>query len=59
VAAACDCNGDTKMIEKIYEVSPESRIKLGKRRSRLLQDVENDLRDLKVKIWKKTANNRQ
>lgn len=48
-----------EMVEKMCEDSQEGRIKLGMPRSRLLKDVENDLRELKVKIWRKTANNRQ
>jgi hypothetical protein len=47
VAGICDCRGDTKMVQKIFEGSPEGRIKLGMPSSMLLQDVENDLRELK------------
>jgi hypothetical protein len=39
----------TWVAKKTFEIKPEGRIKVGKPRLRWPDDVENDLRELKVK----------
>jgi hypothetical protein len=48
-----------RVVKKIFEIKPEGRRKVGRPRLRWLDDVENDLRVIKVKRWRKKAQNRE
>jgi hypothetical protein len=42
-----------RVIKKIFDSKPEGRRKVGRPRLRWLHDVENDLRVMKIKRWRK------
>jgi hypothetical protein len=42
-----------RVVKKFFENKPEGRRKVGRPRLRWLDDVENDLRVVKVKRWRK------
>jgi hypothetical protein len=46
-----------RVVKKIFDSEPEGRRKVGRPRLRWLDDVENDLRVMKVKRWRKKAQN--
>jgi hypothetical protein len=46
-------------VKKIFDSKPEGRRKVGRPRLRWLDDVENDLRVMKIKRWRKKAQNRE
>jgi hypothetical protein len=48
---------DQRVVQKIFESKPEGRRKVGRPRLRWLDDVVNDLRLMKVKRWRKKAQN--
>jgi hypothetical protein len=48
-----------RVVKKIFESKPEGRRKAGRPRLRWLDDVENDLRVVKVKRWRKRAQTRE
>jgi hypothetical protein len=48
-----------RAVKKIFDSKPEERIKVGRPRLRWLDDVENDLRVMKIKRWRKNAQNRK
>jgi hypothetical protein len=43
--------------KNIYGSKPQCRRKMERFRLRVLEDIGNDLPELKVKRWRKTANN--
>jgi hypothetical protein len=49
----------SRVVLKIFESKPKGRRKLGRPRLRWPDDVENDLRVMKVKRWRKKAQNRE
>jgi hypothetical protein len=42
-----------RVVKEIFESKSEGRRKVGRERVRWLDDVENDLRVMKVKRWRK------
>jgi hypothetical protein len=48
-----------RVVKKIFDSKPEGRRKVGRPRLRWLDDVENDLRVMKVKRWRIKAQNRE
>jgi hypothetical protein len=48
-----------RVVKKIFDSKPEGRRKVGRPRLRWLDDVENDLRVMKIKRWRKKAQNRE
>jgi hypothetical protein len=50
---------DQRRVKKIFDSKPEGRRKVGRPRLRWLDEVENVLRVMKVKKWKKNAQNRE
>jgi hypothetical protein len=48
-----------KIVKKMFESTSEGRRKVGRPRLRWLDDVENDLRVIKVRRWRKKAQNRE
>jgi hypothetical protein len=42
-----------RVVKKIFDSKPERRRKVGRLRLRWLDDVENDLRVMKIKKWRK------
>jgi plasmid maintenance system killer protein len=48
-----------RVVKNILESKPEGRRKVGRPRLRWLDDAENDLRVMKVKRWRKKAQNRE
>jgi hypothetical protein len=42
-----------RFVKKIFDSKPEGRRKVGRPRLRWLDDVENDLRMMKIKRWRK------
>jgi hypothetical protein len=45
--------------KKIFESKPEGRRRRGTPRMRWLEDVEKDIREMKVKRWQQMALNRE
>jgi hypothetical protein len=49
-----------RVVKKIFDSKPEGRRQVGRPRLRWLDDVENDLRVMKIKRWReKKAQNRE
>jgi hypothetical protein len=48
-----------RFVKKIFDSKPEGRRKVGRPKLRWLDDMENDLRVMKVKSWRKRAQNRE
>jgi hypothetical protein len=48
-----------RVVKRTFESKPEWRRKVGRPRLRWLDDVEIDLRVMKVKRWRKKAQNRE
>jgi hypothetical protein len=48
-----------RVVKKISESKPEGRIKMERLRGRWLEDVENDPLEMKVKVWRQKAVNRE
>jgi hypothetical protein len=48
-----------RVVKKIFDSKPEGRRKVGRPRLRWLDDVENDLRVMKITRWRKNAQNRE
>jgi hypothetical protein len=48
-----------RVVKKIFDNKSEGRRKVGRPRLRWLDDVENDLRVMKIKRWRKKAQNRE
>jgi hypothetical protein len=48
-----------RVVKKIYDSKPEGRRKVGRPKLRWLDDVENNLRVMKIKRWRKKAQNRE
>jgi len=41
-----------RLVKKMFQSKPEGRRRMGRPRMRLLEDVERDLRERKVEIWR-------
>jgi hypothetical protein len=50
--------GHGRIVKKTFEGKPERRRRIGRPRLRWLEDVEKDLREMKVKRWQQKARNR-
>jgi hypothetical protein len=48
-----------RVVKKIFDSKPEGRRKVGRPRLRWLDGVEDDLRVMKIKRWRKKAQNRE
>jgi hypothetical protein len=48
-----------RVVKKIFDSKPEGRRKVGRPRLRWLDDVKNDVRVMKIKKWRKKAQNRE
>jgi hypothetical protein len=48
-----------RVVKKIFDSKPEGRRKVGRPRLGWLDDVENDLIVMKIKRWRKKAQNRE
>jgi hypothetical protein len=48
-----------RMVKKIFESKPEGSIRKGSPRLRCREDVEKDLRKMKVKRWRQKAVDRE
>jgi len=48
-----------RIVKKIFESKPEGSRRRGRPRMRWLEDVEKDIREMKVKRWQLTALNRE
>jgi hypothetical protein len=48
-----------RVVTKIFESKPEGRGRIGRSRLRWLNDVEKDLRQMKVKRWRQNAVDRE
>jgi hypothetical protein len=48
-----------RVVKKIFESKPDGRRKVGRPKLRRLDDVENDFRVMKVKRWRRKAQNRE
>jgi len=55
----CSRNGSGKGFKKIFESKPEVSRRGGRPRLRWLEDVEKDLREVKVKRWRQKAVDRE
>jgi hypothetical protein len=59
MVGACDQMDQRRVVKNIFNSKPEGRRKVGRQRLRWLDDVENDLRVLKVKRRKSKVQNRE
>jgi hypothetical protein len=48
-----------RIFMKIFENKPEGSRRMGRPRLRWLEDVENDLREMKIKRWRQKAVGRE
>jgi hypothetical protein len=46
---------ENRMLKRVLEENPGGRRKTGRHRKRWLDDIEEDIRLMKVKIWRKKA----
>ena len=44
-----------RVVKKIFESKPEGRRRMRRHRLRWLEDIEKDLREMKVKRWRQRA----
>jgi hypothetical protein len=61
IAGACDYNGSNKVGQKeTFESKPEEgRRSVGRSILRRLEDTENDIRELKMKMWRENRSTRR
>jgi hypothetical protein len=50
---------DQTSVAKNFYINPKGRRKNGKPRLRLSKDAENNLRELKMKVWSEDINSRE
>jgi hypothetical protein len=50
---------ENRMVKRVFEGHPGGRRKTGRPRRRWLDDIEEDLRLMKIKRWRKEATERE